>query len=98
MRAYLLVQACPHFSADAASRDASFKPPSALPQVYGLKSAGPLERESRHRSALEVEVRIGVLVALDDGFAAERMQLVFAGPQLDATDLAGDRLRQLGEL
>jgi len=36
MRAYLLVQACPHFSADAASRDASFKPPSALPQVYGL--------------------------------------------------------------
>src|SRR5699024_1364252 len=49
-------------------------------------------------SALEVEVRVRVLVALDDRFAGEGMQLVLARPQLDPTDLARDRLRQLGEL
>src|SRR5699024_2827254 len=34
-------------------------------------------------SALEVEVRVRVLVALDDRFAGEGMQLVLARPQLD---------------
>src|SRR5699024_12316068 len=49
-------------------------------------------------SALEVEVRVRVLAALDDRFAGEGMQLVLACPQFDPTDLARDRLRQLGEL
>src|SRR5699024_6288810 len=49
-------------------------------------------------SALEIEVRVRVLVAFNDRFAGEGVQLVLSRPQFDPTDLAGDRLRQLGEL
>src|SRR5699024_2416386 len=49
-------------------------------------------------SALEIEVRVRVLVAFNDRFAGEGVQLVLSRPQFDPPDLAGDRLRQLGEL
>ena len=49
-------------------------------------------------SALEVEVGVRVLGPLDSGFAAEGVELILSRAEFDATDLARDRLRQLGEL
>src|SRR5699024_9303416 len=61
------------------------------------RRGGPDERADA-ASSTEIEFRVRVLAAFNDRFAGERVQLVLSRPPFDPTDLAGDRLRQLGEL